>query len=368
VVVLPKTPTAADTIAARDRAAALLAEIRGGQSFDSVGTREAAASQPATFEDLGTFARAQMVPAFDTAAFAAPIGTVTGPVATPYGYHLILVSARTADSATARHLLVPIQRTEDSEVALLAHADSLEDLTDGHTLDEAARLAGLTVQAVELSEEFPFVAGAGEISDGAEWALQEAAPGDVSEVFESPQAFYALELVSTTPGGILPQDQANASILQILLIEKKMEAARAEAAQLLERVRAGTDLENAASQMGLEIRAPAPFTRMDFVPGLGSVNAAVGASFGLDLGEVSDVVEVPNNLFVIEKVGYTPADSTIWLEQKADQRQQMVGLLQQQRLQEWLTGLRAAADIVDRREEVLQPAEDAPLTPNALGF
>ena len=36
-------------------------------------------------------------------------------------------------------------------------------------------------------------------------------------------------------------------------------------------------------------------------------------------------------------------------------------MLQQQRLQEWIEALRAAAEIVDRRAEVLQPAdEDAP--------
>ena len=38
-----------------------------------------------------------MVPAFERAAFTGEIGTVIGPVETPFGYHLILVEDRTEE-------------------------------------------------------------------------------------------------------------------------------------------------------------------------------------------------------------------------------------------------------------------------------
>lgn len=41
--------------------------------------------------DLGCFSRGQMVPEFEQAAFAADIDSVTDPVQTQFGYHLILV-------------------------------------------------------------------------------------------------------------------------------------------------------------------------------------------------------------------------------------------------------------------------------------
>jgi len=43
---------------------------------------------------LGTFGPGQMVPAFDQVCWSAPIGEVQGPVQTQFGYHLILVTAR----------------------------------------------------------------------------------------------------------------------------------------------------------------------------------------------------------------------------------------------------------------------------------
>jgi peptidyl-prolyl cis-trans isomerase C len=44
--------------------------------------------------DLGTFGPGQMVPEFDEVVFKAPLGQVTEPIKTAFGYHLILVEER----------------------------------------------------------------------------------------------------------------------------------------------------------------------------------------------------------------------------------------------------------------------------------
>lgn len=48
--------------------------------------------------DLGTFSHGQMVPEFDTAAFAQPVGKVGDPVRSAFGYHLIKVEERKSKS------------------------------------------------------------------------------------------------------------------------------------------------------------------------------------------------------------------------------------------------------------------------------
>jgi peptidyl-prolyl cis-trans isomerase D len=287
------------------------------------------------------------------------MGLQPEPVRTSFGYHVVDVLERWgADSAQARHILIPIERTDDSELMLLARADSLEDFTEEMALEQATAQMGLTVQNADITLDFPFIAGAGQISEGADWAFEEAAPGDVSPVFESSTAFYALELVNADPEGVLPLEQATPAIESTLRFERKMERARAEAEQVVERVRGGGGLPNLAAESGLEVRAAGPFARDDFVPGIGRYNAVVGAAFGLPIGQVSDVVSTPTNHYVLEVLQRTDADSAAWREQLPQQRQQAEALVQQQRLQEWIEALRANARIVDRRAIVLAPVDE----------
>ena len=123
-------------------------------------------------------------------------------------------------------------------------------------------------------------------------------------------------------------------------------------------------MDDVAERRDLQIRDAGPYGRWDFVPGLGRLNAAVGAGFGLYQGQVSNVVEANNNAFILAQVDYIAADTTLFEEERLAQRLQMVANVQQTRLQDWLQGLRAAARIVDRRDEVLNadPA-DQPLIP-----
>ena len=108
------------------------------------------------------------------------------------------------------------------------------------------------------------------------------------------------------------------------------------------------------------MQSAGPYARMDFVPGLGRMNAAVGAGFGLNVGEISSVIEASNNAFIIELSDYFAADTTVFEEERLARREELQGFAQQTRFQEWLEGLRDVARIVDRRDEVLtaDPTED----------
>ena len=370
-VVLSKALTAADSAEVRARAAEIRQSILDGEPFADMAAIESADQvSAADGGDLGVFPKGRMIAAFDSAVFASPIGQVPDPVETAVGVHLIRVDERWGqDSARASHILVPFERSDSAEIALLTLADSVETLGETMTVADAAAELGLETQESELSTDFALLAGAGQVGEGADWAFEEAAIGDVSPVFETSQGFYMIEVLSTSPAGVLPLEDATSTIRQILLFERKMARSRELGNAMVQQIRGGQPLPNVAAEGGLEVRLAGPFARNDFVPGLGRFNAAIGAAFGLDVGEVSDVVESPSNAFIIELLARVPADSTEWLGQRESQRQQMRAQIEQVRIQEWLESLRAAARIVDRRDEVLQPVdENAPIPTGPFGF
>src|SRR5690606_16171968 len=161
--------------------------VEQGADFAEVARRESADPTSGRLGgELGVVRRGDMTPVFDYVVFAAPVGQVTKPVRTTFGAHLLRVDERWgADSARASAILVPFERTEDSEIALLTLADSLEDMSVTSGLEQAAASVGATFSELEISETFPVVAGAGRIVEGSEWAFEEAEPGDLSPVFET---------------------------------------------------------------------------------------------------------------------------------------------------------------------------------------
>lgn len=77
---------------AKAKATELRKQIVAGASFEEIAKKESDdTGSGANGGELGEFNHGQMVPEFETAAFAAKVGEITEPVRTQYGYHIIKV-------------------------------------------------------------------------------------------------------------------------------------------------------------------------------------------------------------------------------------------------------------------------------------
>lgn len=361
-VMIDRQATAADTAAARQRAANLRQQIVAGGDFAAIAQANSADSVSAVKGgELGNIMRGQTVGPFDQAAFSQPVGQVGAPVQTQFGFHIVEVKSRTADSANVRHILIPIQRSAEAEDRLLARVDSLDAAGDGGDLATIARQFGLEVRTAELQSEFPFLPVVGQVDDGAIWAFEDASAGDVSEVFENQNAYYMLQLTSRADKGAMSLQEATPSIRTGLLEKKKLEEAKVIGRQLLDRVRAGASLEQAAAAAQLQVQEAGPFTRVEFVPGLGRANAAVGTAFGLKPGQIGPLVEAEGALFIIQLVQKTEANRSQFDQEKVQQRARLAQAVAEQRWNQFMGALRENAKIVDNRAEVFRPADPTAL-------
>lgn len=373
IVAVDTWPMAADTAASLERARAVRDELRQGADFTDMALRE---SDDATSAEqggsLGTIRRGQTVPAFETAVWDARIGEVTDPVQSQYGYHIIRVDSRTEEEAEVSHILVEIRRTLESEDTMLATVDSLEALVDGITLEAAAEELGLQLRTAELTPAVPTVPGVGAVSEAVDWVFDERPlPGSVSPILENDRYFYVVELIEREEARALTLEEATPSIRAILTTQKKRDRTRGMGHQLVDLIEGGATLEEAAGEAGLTVRTAGPFTRLEFVPGVGAGNAATGAAFGLPLGEVSGLVETRDAFYLIRVTERTEASREAWREQLPQQRQQVVGQLRNQALNQFLDALREEADIVDNRDQVLSasPTQQQQQMPQGpLGF
>src|SRR5580765_5375840 len=205
-VALPRLTTAADTAAARARADSVRAEIAGGAPFAEVARRESSDSvSAAQGGDLGEWTRGSMDAAFDSAAFALPLNTVSQPVLSQFGYHLIEVTSRKGDKAKGRHVLIPIEVAGAHRDQLDAQADSLGKLgaekADPAALDTVARALKLPIgKSGPVQEGTKVQLGNLVVPDAGLWAFS-TKPGHTSQVIETSIAYYIFRLDSLQPAG-----------------------------------------------------------------------------------------------------------------------------------------------------------------------
>jgi peptidyl-prolyl cis-trans isomerase D len=354
-VSLSRTPTAADSATAREQAAQYRAAIAGGESFDAVAERAAGDLPQGRFTGQPfPVQRNQSAPVLDELFFTTPVGQVSQPVRSGGGYHIVQVDSRAEETAVVRQIVVPIQMSEDAENRLLDRADSLERAADRMGLEQAAAQLGLQVRTGELTPALPILPGVGAADDGVDWVFNEAEVGEVSPVMENDEAFYVLELVTRREEGPLSLQEATPTIRAYLMVRAKLDRARQTLADAERRARAGEPLDAIAAQFGGEAEQAGPFTRGDFVPGLGRLNAAIGAGFGLQAGETSGLIESNSVLYLVRTLSREEADPNEWRGQVAAQRARVLQALGDARWNQFMVALRENADIVDNRNEILR--------------
>lgn len=356
LVAISRVPSAADTAATVARLRELRREITSGESsFADVARRESQDSASAAEGgDLGRGPRGRFVTAFEEAAFALRVNQISEPVRTSFGWHLIQVTERRADTLALRHILLRVQQGDSAATASDRQADRLAGIAAGsldpNSFDEAAAELGLLVTQVPVVENQATVLAGRPVRGVMGWAFSGTRVGEVSDILDDENGYYLARLDSLMPGGEQPFERVKSDIVQALK-ERKAADALVPQAEAFEREARQTSLEQAAAVAEVTVDETRPFNRLGFVQGLGVSNEAIGAAFGLPLDRPT-MVKTLDAVYVMRVDSRTAADSATFEENKAGLRASRLDALREERVRIFLDDLRREADIVDRRRQV----------------
>ncbi len=299
--------------------------------------------------DLGYFERGKMVPAFESVAFSLEPGTVSEPVRTRFGYHLILVEdhrqahQKTLDEVRDQ-IEQDIRRRKALELAYTAADNTLMDLEDGQTTWEALAQTYevKTTKPITRDETVPGVAK----PEAFREILFSMAPDKPGELLETSKGTYLIAVAEVQPSAIPPLDKIRDRVEADYRKAQARRLAQEAAREFLEAAREkGWDA--AVKARGLKAETTGPFPQKGgAVPRIGWAPELKKAVFQLQPGEVAaEPFEVNGVYYAVRLISRTEPDMD---GLKAERDRILADLLprkQAEHFQEYLKKLRKEAEI-----------------------
>jgi peptidyl-prolyl cis-trans isomerase D len=236
-----------------------------GADFAAITAQATEAGGEAT--ELGTLDRATLpLPDLAAAAFAAPEGSVTAPVRSPFGWHVLRVAKIVPGHARAlaevRDALRQELAQEKAADIAFERANRVEDaLAGGASLEEVAQRFNLGFAKVRLDAEGHDAEGRDvplPVIDAARQpllrAIFTAERGAAPRLAETEAGFVAVTINEVVPPGLKPFEAVEPVVREAFLEDAKRRGQETRAAALLAATKEGRTLRAAAQEAGLGVR------------------------------------------------------------------------------------------------------------------
>lgn len=201
MVQLPREATPADTTAAYEKIVAIKKQLDNGADFTAMAKRESDDTYSAERGgDLGYFTVFNMVYPFETAAYETPVNTISDPVRSQYGYHLVKPTDKreARGEITVAHIMLIDNQSSEEEVsqnakarideiyAKLKKGEDFRKLVAQYSDDKTSAMQDGILQPFGINKMYP------EFEEAA-FALKDS--GDFSEPVKTPVGWHIIQLV-----------------------------------------------------------------------------------------------------------------------------------------------------------------------------
>lgn len=201
LISMPETVTDSDTLKFYQKALEARSRILNGEPFGKVAL--SLSNDPSVSRNngyLGWFSALQMVYPFETAAYTTPVDSVSLPVRTRFGYHIIKVHGRrpTKGQIKIAHIMIRVQagaNPQEMENARLKIVDIHNRLLNGENFAELAKKESNDNSTASNGGELPWIRSGQIIPEFEEVAFALSTPGEISKPFQTSFGWHIVKLL-----------------------------------------------------------------------------------------------------------------------------------------------------------------------------
>ncbi|MCM2313826.1 MAG: peptidyl-prolyl cis-trans isomerase [Thermoanaerobaculia bacterium] len=318
-ILIPVSPTAGEplTAAAKAKADALVAQLRGGADFAKLALEHS--EDPGSRNnggDVGWFERGRMVPEFENAAFSLAIGEISEPVKTQFGFHILRVTEKRPEGYKSFEEVRAelTERFADERARTMARdaiALARTKVEKEKPKDEAALRAiaesspNVALNDTQWFEKNGSIFGIGRLPALSDWAFG-ANPQDVSDIIDSDRGPVVGWLEAKRDAGIADL----ADVKDRVEADARRAKASSSAAAELKALAGNQPIDAVAKKLGVNLEE-STVTRTAPIQQLpGDVSPLVDAVLASAVGQTVGPIAVEQGAViakVIEKKEFDPA-------------------------------------------------------------
>lgn len=283
--------------------------------------------------DLGFFPHGRMTPEFEKAAFAAKVGQLVGPIKTPFGYHLLEVTARRAagvepfpDARNQIRAKLAAERAPTQAEAEAKHlAEQIHDQGTGG--DDALQKLATSEPAVSFSSPAPFgpqdpIPGIGRAKDVND-AVFSLEAGGTTEALQVPRGWVIARLDKIVPPHQQELPAVEDQIRRTLKQQKTLTMAQDRLTEAKKQMEAGKSLEDVAKELGVDARESNEFGAHSPIQGLGFNPEVSQEALSMKQGEIGGPVTNGQGAVLFQVTERTTWDPKKFETEKATTRQRL---------------------------------------------
>jgi parvulin-like peptidyl-prolyl isomerase len=300
--------------------------------------------------NLGWFTKGAMVKEFEQAVLDAAIGSITNPVRTQFGYHIIKVLDRKKREFKFADIKKSVKTSPKTKDAVKKRAEDFTYISKKANFEEEAKKLNLQVLDIPQLTRTSFIPGAGENKKIVRFAFSES-KGTVSDPFKIQSGYAVYVIIDKFPAGYMKFEDIKEGMLRPkVALEKKLDLLKLKADELKGKVAENNLSSLTEYDPRVKIQSADSVSVAKPNPLIGSDPEFNNPVFKLQNGQVSEPLRTNRGYFIVQMKNISPFDPEKYKAAADGIRTALIAEKKQTILQDWISQLKETANIVDNRD------------------